>query len=73
VELPFKPLGEPKELNLREQQKHGLQVIVKLASIELTLQKPKYRGEVWRVEGQMLSVAFFEFSFVNIHLMVAKL
>ena len=38
VKLPFKPLREPKELSLRE-QKHGLQVIVKLAS---TLQKPEF-------------------------------
>ena len=72
VKLPFKPLREPKELSLRE-QKHGLQVIVKLASTELTLQKPEYRGEVWHVEGQMVSVTFFEFSFVNIHLIMAKL
>jgi len=57
IKLPLKPLREPKKLSLRE-QKHGLQVIIKLSSIELTLRKPEYRGEVWH--GQMVSVAFFD-------------
>ena len=59
VERPFKPLKEPKKLSLREQfGKHGLQVIVKLANIELTPETPKYHGGVWHVEGQMVSVTF---------------
>jgi hypothetical protein len=33
----------------------GLQVIVKLANIELTPEKPDYRGGVWHVEGQLVS------------------
>jgi len=57
VKHPFEPLREPKKLNLREQfGKHGLQVIVKLANIELTPENPKYHGGVWHVEGQMVSV-----------------
>ena len=52
VERPFEPLGEPEKLSLREQfGKHGLQVIVKLANIELTPENPKYHGGVWHVEG----------------------
>ncbi|KAK2755668.1 hypothetical protein FQN54_005817 [Arachnomyces sp. PD_36] len=31
----------------------GLQVIVKLANIELTPEKPRYDGGTWHVEGQM--------------------
>lgn len=54
VQLPFKPLRQPKKLSLRERYgKHGLQIIVKLANIELTPEKPEYRGGVWHVEGQM--------------------
>lgn len=33
---------------------HGLQVIVKLANIELTPEKPSYAGGSWHVEGQMV-------------------
>ncbi|KDR70069.1 hypothetical protein GALMADRAFT_76694 [Galerina marginata CBS 339.88] len=33
--------------------KRGLQVIVKLANIELTPEKPEYNGGSWHVEGQM--------------------
>lgn len=55
VEHSFKPLSEPEKLSLRSQfGKHGLQVIVKLANIELTPEKPKYHGGVWHVEGQMV-------------------
>lgn len=74
VELPFKPLMEPKNLSLRKQfGKHGLQVIVKLANIELTPEKSEYPGGVGYVEGvvegQMVSVSFSE----RIQLMMAKL
>ncbi|THC93468.1 hypothetical protein EYZ11_007053 [Aspergillus tanneri] len=34
---------------------NGLQVIVKLANIELTPEKPKYNGGSWHVEGQLPS------------------
>ncbi|KAF7977247.1 hypothetical protein HWV62_4361 [Athelia sp. TMB] len=48
---------EPEEkdlLNLREQYaEHGLQVIVKLANIHLTPEKPEYGGGTWHVEGQL--------------------
>jgi len=35
----------------------GLQVIVKLATIYLTPDKPSYEGGSWHVEGQMVSLA----------------
>jgi Protein of unknown function (DUF4246) len=66
VECAFEPLREPKKLSLHERfGKHGLQVIVKLANIELTPENPKYHGGVWHVEGQMVSVTFSESSIVN--------
>ena len=34
-------------------EEHGLQVIVKLANIELTPEKPTYDGGSWHVEGQL--------------------
>lgn len=44
-------------LNLREDFKEtGLQVIVKLANIHLTPEKPQYGGGSWHVEGQLVSV-----------------
>lgn len=33
----------------------GLQIIVKLANIHLTPQKPEYEGGTWHVEGQLVS------------------
>ena len=43
-----------KQVNLREVfGKQGLQVIVKLANIELTPEKPTYDGGSWHVEGQL--------------------
>ncbi|KAF8971372.1 hypothetical protein BDZ97DRAFT_1237314 [Flammula alnicola] len=40
--------------SLREEYgKRGLQIIVKLANIELTPEKPEYNGGSWHVEGQM--------------------
>ena len=56
TEGPFKPVNEPEPLSLREKWgKRGLQVIVKLANIELTPEKPEYAGGSWHVEGQMVS------------------
>lgn len=43
-----------KAINLREQFK-SLQVIVKLANIELTPDKPDYEGGTWHIEGQLVS------------------
>ena len=33
----------------------GLQIIVKLANIHLTPEKPEYEGGTWHVEGQLVS------------------
>ncbi|KAI9832635.1 MAG: hypothetical protein M1819_004220 [Sarea resinae] len=42
------------DMNLREQYREsGLQVIVKLANIHLTPEKPEYEGGTWHVEGQL--------------------
>ena len=52
----FKPVNEPKPLSFREKwDECGLQVIVKLANIELTPEKSEYAGGSWHVEGQMVS------------------
>jgi hypothetical protein len=34
-------------------RKMGIQIIVKIDSIELTPDKPIYHGSVWQLEGQM--------------------
>lgn len=39
----------------KEFHENGLQVIVKLANIELTPEKPEYEGGSWHVEGQLVS------------------
>lgn len=39
-----------------EYRESGLQVIVKLASIELTPEDPEYEGGSWHVEGQLVSI-----------------
>ncbi|KAF9893467.1 hypothetical protein FE257_010779 [Aspergillus nanangensis] len=39
-------------VNLRKDFREGIQVIVKLATIELTPEKPEYEGGSWHVEGQ---------------------
>jgi len=38
---------------MRDYGHRGLQVIVKLANIELTPEKPEYEGGTWHVEGQL--------------------
>lgn len=45
------------EVNLIDEfaEEKGLQVIVKLASIYLTPEKPKYPGGSWHIEGQLVS------------------
>jgi Protein of unknown function (DUF4246) len=38
----------------RDYARRGLQIIVKLANIELTPEKPKYEGGTWHIEGQLV-------------------
>lgn len=65
IELPepnvdsFKPPNQVRPdmcVNLREDFKDsGLQVIVKLANIELSPENPEYGGGSWHIEGQLVS------------------
>jgi hypothetical protein len=50
------PLEDPDcVLDLKRQFKNkGIQVIVKLANIHLTPEKPEYGGGTWHVEGQLV-------------------
>ncbi|KAF9040862.1 hypothetical protein BJ165DRAFT_1330584, partial [Panaeolus papilionaceus] len=51
---PFSPAKRVLKTNLREQfGSSGLQVIVKLANIELSPEKPEYGGGSWHLEGQL--------------------
>ena len=55
----FSPLPEPPKFDLKARYaERGLQVIVKLANIELTPEKPEYEGDSWHVEGQLVGVNF---------------
>ena len=52
----YRPFTQPAYTNvdLRNQfGSHGLQVIVKLANIELSPDKPNYEGGAWHIEGQL--------------------
>jgi hypothetical protein len=50
-------LRETKPVDLRHRfRENGLQVIVKLANIELTPEKPEYEGGTWHVEGQLVNL-----------------
>ena len=50
----FEPYRLAEQVNLRKDfGEQGLQVIVKLANIELTAEKPNYDGGSWHVEGQL--------------------
>ena len=50
---PFVPSAKRK-VNLRKQfAEEGLQVIVKLANVELNPEKPEYEGGSWHIEGQL--------------------
>ena len=57
---PVAEFEDPEETTLfdlrREFAERGLQVIVKLANIHLTPEKPEYRGGMWHVEGQLVGV-----------------
>lgn len=43
----------------------GLQIIVKLANIHLTPEKPEYSGGSWHVEGQLVCCPFFSYHFLK--------
>lgn len=50
-------------VNLRDEfREKGFQVIVKLANIELTPEKPDYEGGSWHIEGQLVCYSLFFFS-----------
>ena len=52
----YEPYRRPvdEQVNLRKDfAEQGLQVIVKLANIQLTTEKPSYDGGSWHVEGQL--------------------
>ncbi|KAF4343552.1 hypothetical protein FBEOM_2461 [Fusarium beomiforme] len=51
---PFEEADYAPKQSLREKFKeHGLQIIVKMASIELKLEKPEFTTGSWDLEGQM--------------------
>lgn len=71
AEENFQAPPESEPLNLREMYaSRGLQIIVKLANIELTPEKPKYEGGTWHVEGQLnehiCATALYYYSTSNI-------
>ena len=43
----------------REYGDRGIQVIVKLANIHLTPEKPEYEGGTWHIEGQLVRLCLF--------------
>ncbi|TEB24438.1 hypothetical protein FA13DRAFT_1756864 [Coprinellus micaceus] len=56
----FEPLPVPPPFSLHKRYgSKPLQVIVKLANIELTPEKPEYEGGTWHVEGKMVSASIF--------------
>jgi len=49
------PPNDIKKVDLKaEFAQKGLQIIVKLANIHLTPEKPEYEGGTWHVEGQLV-------------------
>ncbi len=57
----FQPCLTP-SLDLKTKYgKRGLQVIVKLANIQLSPEKPNYEGGIWHVEGQLVCFLFSYF------------
>jgi len=56
----FTPIPRPPPLSLRDKYSNkGLQVIVKLANIQLTPDKPSYDGGSWHVEGQIVGLSIY--------------
>ncbi|EAU86432.1 hypothetical protein CC1G_05426 [Coprinopsis cinerea okayama7 len=74
VDKPFDPkdFGQPAPFSLKGLMKDGrpLQVIVKLANIVLTPEKPSYGGGTWHVEGKLnehiVATAIYYYSSSNI-------
>lgn len=57
----FKVVGEEDKPNFVEDFAEGkIQVIVKLANIELTPEKPDYEGGSWHIEGQLVRGCSFQ-------------
>jgi hypothetical protein len=61
VEEPFSPpADDAQNVDLkRDYANEGLQIIVKLANIHLTPEKPTYPGGSWHIEGQLVSTSRF--------------
>jgi len=56
---PPSPREPEKTVDLkRDYSERGIQVIVKLANIELTPEKAEYKGGTWHVEGQLVRLLF---------------
>ncbi|KAG2009581.1 hypothetical protein CC2G_012496 [Coprinopsis cinerea AmutBmut pab1-1] len=74
VDKPFDPtdFGQPAPFSLKGLMRDGrpLQIIVKLANIVLTPEKPKYGGGTWHVEGKLnehiVATAIYYYSSSNI-------
>ncbi|KAF8446999.1 hypothetical protein BDZ91DRAFT_752164 [Kalaharituber pfeilii] len=75
VESEFQPPNEERPNYMRQRvdlanQYEGFQVIVKVASIVLTPEKPEYKGGTWHVEGMLnehiCASAIYYYDFENI-------
>ncbi|OCL02456.1 hypothetical protein AOQ84DRAFT_182162 [Glonium stellatum] len=71
ADQPYSPRPVHVNVNLREKfAKSGLQVIVKLATIHLTPNKPTYTSGTWHIEGQLnehiCATALYYYSSTNI-------
>lgn len=50
-------INKDKRVDLKKEfSERGLQIIVKLANIHLTPEKPNYAGGTWHVEGQLVRI-----------------
>jgi hypothetical protein len=69
------PVPEAKStVDLKRDYSHrGLQIIVKLANIELTPEKPEYEGGTWHVEGQLVCHPYPSFEKHSSHLLKATI
>ena len=69
----FRPLPQPLPFDLKGRYgRQGLQVIVKLANIHLTPEKPDYEGGTWHVEGQMVRALYFFVLDERINFLIAE-
>lgn len=63
------PLEDTEYLDLKTQfAERGIQIIVKLANIHLTPEKPEYGGGTWHIEGQMVRTPYFILHWKSSHL-----